>query len=188
MEEGAMAGKRILIVEDENITALDIRQTVQELGYEPVGLVAYGKDAIKHALTLHPDLILMDILLKGPIDGIQAAAAIRSQYPCPVIYLTAHADQSTIDRAKATEPAGYVLKPINDRELHAAIELALRRDTNGGTAERTQDMVRITCERRHRQHLQVVQDCTSDQGTLPTVMVAKGDWDRASGGYVPAGL
>ena len=151
-----MAGKRILIVEDDGITAMDIRQTVQELGYEPVGLVAYGKDAIKHALTLHPDLILMDILLKGPIDGIQAAAAIRSQHPCPVIYLTAHADQSTIDRAKATEPAGYVRKPINDRELHTAIELALRRDTNGEAAEKTQDMVRITREPgRYRQHLQL---------------------------------
>ena len=67
-----MAGKRILIVEDEDITALDIRRTLQEFGYEPLGPVAYGKDAIKHALTLHPDLILMDILLKGPIDGIQA--------------------------------------------------------------------------------------------------------------------
>jgi len=151
-----MAGKRILIVEDEGITALDIRQTVQQFGYEPVGLVAYGKDAIKHALTLRPDLILMDILLKGPIDGIEAAAAIRSQCVCPVIYLTARADQSTIDRAKATEPAGYLRKPINDRELHVAIELALRRDTNGETAERTQDMVRITREPgRYRQYLQL---------------------------------
>ena len=123
-----MAGKRILIVEDESITALDIRQMVQQLGYEPVGLVACGKDAIEQALTLRPDVILMDILLKGPMDGIQAAIAIRSQHPCPVIYLTAHADQSTIDRAELTEPAGYVLKPVCEWELQAAIELALRRD------------------------------------------------------------
>jgi len=127
MQEGAMAGKRILIVEDESITALDICQTVRQLGYEPVGPVAYGKDAIKHALSLRPDLILMDIHLKGPIDGIEAATAIRSQHPCPVVYLTAHADRPTIDRAMATEPAGYVLKPINERDLHVAIELALRR-------------------------------------------------------------
>ncbi len=124
-----MSGRsRILIVEDERITALDIYQRIQQLGYEPVGIVDTGKDAIEHALSLHPDLILMDILLKGPMDGIQATEAIRSQYPCPVIYLTAHADQPTIDRAKATEPAGYVLKPVNERELHAAIELALSRD------------------------------------------------------------
>ena len=73
-----------------------------------------------------------------------------------MIYLTAHADQSTIDRAKATEPAGYVRKPINDRELHTAIELALRQDTNGETAERTQGMVKITREPgRYRQYLQL---------------------------------
>ena len=126
-----MAAGRILIVEDVGITALYIQQRVQQFGYEPVGLVASGTDAIEHALTLHPDVILMDILLKGPMDGIQAAQAIRSQYPCPVIYLTAHADQPTIDRAKVTEPAGYVLKPVNEWELHTAIELALHRDTDG---------------------------------------------------------
>lgn len=122
-----MAGKRILIVEDEKITAMDIRQIVQELGYEPIGLVACGTDAIKHALALYPDLILMDILLKGPMDGIQAAAAIRSQHPCPVIYLTAHADQATLDRAKVTEPSGWILKPVDEEELHAAIQRALSR-------------------------------------------------------------
>ena len=124
-----MAGKRILIVEDERIMALDLRHRVQQLGHEPVGIVGSGKDAIEHALTLRPDLILMDILLKGPIDGIQAAQAIRSQYACPVIYLTAHADQSTIDRAKVTEPAGYLVKPVRQRELQTAIELALRGKT-----------------------------------------------------------
>ena len=124
-----MAGKRILIVEDERIMALDLRHRVQQLGHEPVGIVGSGKDAIEHALTLRPDLILMDILLKGPIDGIQAAQAIRSQYACPVIYLTAHADQSTIDRAKVTEPAGYLVKPVRQRELQTAIELALRGET-----------------------------------------------------------
>ncbi len=124
-----MAGKRILIVEDESLTALDIRQRVQQLGYEPIGVVACGTDAIKYALTLHPDLILMDIALRGPMDGIQAAAVIRSQYPCPVIYLTAHADESTIDRAQVTDPAGYLAKPLRQCELQTVIELALRGET-----------------------------------------------------------
>ena len=124
-----------------HFTGLDIRQRVQQLGYEPVGPVASGKDAIEHALTLHPDVILMDIFLKGPMDGIQTAATIRSQYPCPAIYITAHADQSTIDRAKATEPAGYLLKPINEWELQTAIELALRGDTDGGAPEITEDVL-----------------------------------------------
>ena len=83
----------------------------------------------------------MDIFLKGPMDGIQTAATIRSQYPCPAIYITAHADQSTIDRAEATEPAGYLLKPINEWELQTAIELALRGDTDGGAPEITEDVL-----------------------------------------------
>jgi diguanylate cyclase (GGDEF)-like protein/PAS domain S-box-containing protein len=122
-----MAHERILIVEDQNITAMDIRQIVQQLGYEPIGPVASGNDAVTSALAQRPDVVLMDIMLKGPMDGIQAAEAIRSQYLCPVIYVTAHSDQSTLDRAKLTEPFGYILKPINKRELHTAVEMALCR-------------------------------------------------------------
>ncbi len=125
-----MVSGRILIVEDENITALDIRYQVEQLGYEPVGMVATGQDAVEQAFALHPDLVLMDILLKGPMDGIRAAEAIQSQYPCPVIYLTAHADQPTIDRAQATKPAGYLIKPVRQRELQVAIEYALRGETD----------------------------------------------------------
>jgi PAS domain S-box-containing protein len=122
-----MAHERILIVEDENVGAMLIHQTLQQLGYEPIGPVASGKDAITSALTLRPDVILMDILLEGPMDGIQAAETIRAKYLCPVIYVTADSDQSTLDRAKVTEPLGYILKPINEREVHAAIEMALYR-------------------------------------------------------------
>ena len=85
---------------------MDIRQTVREFGYESVGPVASGQDAVAVALALRPDVILMDIVLKGPMDGIQAAEAIRSKYSCPVIYVTAHSDQPTLDRAKPTEPSG----------------------------------------------------------------------------------
>ncbi len=126
MDEGTMAGERILIVEDESITAMEISAQVQQLSYEPVGIVASGKDAIEHALNLHPDLILMDIILKGPIDGIQAAQAIRSQYACPVIYVTAYAEQSMMERARTTEPAGYLMKPLREWDLQTAIESALR--------------------------------------------------------------
>jgi AmiR/NasT family two-component response regulator len=134
-----MARKRILIVEDENITGMDICQIVHELGYEPIGPVASGKDAVTSALTHYPDIILMDLTLKGPMDGIQAAEAIRSQYPCPVIYVTGNSDPSTFGRANASEPSGYVLKPIEERELHAAIKMAFQRVQDGGTVERTQD-------------------------------------------------
>jgi CheY-like chemotaxis protein len=120
-----MADELILIVEDEKITGMDIRQTVREFGYESVGPVASGQDAVTVALALRPDVILMDILLKGPMDGIQAAEAIRSKYSCPVIYVTAHSDQTTLDRAKLTEPSGWILKPVDEGELHKAIERAL---------------------------------------------------------------
>ena len=121
----ATAQELILIVEDEKITGMDIRQTVQQLGYEPIGPVASGEDAVMSALALYPDVVLMDIALKGPMDGIQAAEAIRSKYCCPVIYVTAHSDQSTLDRAKVIEPFVYILKPIDEQELHTAIEMAL---------------------------------------------------------------
>ncbi|HUJ89580.1 MAG TPA: response regulator [Syntrophorhabdales bacterium] len=122
-----MAHERILIVEDDVITATEIRQTLQQLGYEPIGPVASGKDAVANGLTLRPDVVLMDIVLKGPMDGIEAAEVIRSKDLCPVIFVTAHSDQSTLDRAKVTAPFGYVLKPITERELHTAIEIALYR-------------------------------------------------------------
>lgn len=122
-----MAHERILIVEDEKITAMEIAEHLQGHGYQPLGPCASGEEAVASALSLHPDAVLMDIALKGPMDGVQAAEAIRSTGHCPVIYVTAHADQATLDRAKVTEPFGYVLKPINERELHIAIEIALYR-------------------------------------------------------------
>ncbi len=122
-----MARERILVVEDENITGFAICQTLQELGYEPIGPIASANDAVARALIVRPDLILMDIVLKGSMDGIQAAEAIQSQHPCPVIYLTAHSDQATLDRAKITAPFGYLLKPVDSRELHTAVEVVLYR-------------------------------------------------------------
>ncbi len=120
-----MARERILIVEDERITGLDICETVRELGYESIGPVAYGTDAIAKALAHRPDAILMDIHLKGSVDGIEAAEVIRSQSRCPVIYVTALSDELTRGRARITEPIGCVLKPIDEQKLRAAIEKAL---------------------------------------------------------------
>src|ERR1700690_4387294 len=100
-----MNHERILIVEDEKITAMEIAEHLRSHGYQPLGPCASGEEALTSAHALHPDLILMDIARKGPMDGVQAAEAIhRSTCPCPVIYVTAHADQATLDRAKVTEP------------------------------------------------------------------------------------
>lgn len=116
---------RIMLVEDENIIAMDIQQRLEILGYQVVAHVTSGEDAICTAAETKPDLILMDIKIHGPMDGIDAAAKIRVTQDIPVIYLTAFADESTLKRARLTEAFGYLLKPFEDRELHSAIEIAL---------------------------------------------------------------
>jgi PAS domain S-box-containing protein len=118
---------KILIVEDETIVAMDIERGLRALGYVVVGAAGQGESAIELAQAERPDLILMDIRLKGPMDGIEAACEIRSRFSIPVIFLTAHADEATVERAKAAEPYGYLLKPFVDQELHTAIEIALNK-------------------------------------------------------------
>ncbi len=120
-----MAQEKVLVVEDEKITGMDICLTVQLAGYQPIGPIATGEQAITTALSERPDLILMDITLRGEMNGIEAAVAIRTQHRCPVIFLTAHSDTATFERAKVAEPSGWVLKPLNEEELCTAIEKAL---------------------------------------------------------------
>ena len=120
-----MKQTRILVVEDESIVALDIQERLESLGYDVPATVAAGEKAIEQAGLLRPDLVLMDIQLQGQMDGIEAADHIRRQFGIPVIYLTANADHPTVQRAKFTEPFGYVIKPFEERELHTTIEVAL---------------------------------------------------------------
>ncbi len=121
-----MASKtRILIVEDEGVIALELRDRLTEMGYEIVGPVPSGQEAIDHAREFLPDVVLMDIILAGQMDGIEASEIIKNSLDIPVIFLTAHADERTLQRAKATQPFGYILKPFNERELQVSIEMAL---------------------------------------------------------------
>jgi DNA-binding NarL/FixJ family response regulator len=117
----------ILLVEDERIVALDLVDTLKELGYSVVASVGTGEAAIENAIKLRPDLVLMDIRLAGKIDGIQAAQQIREQTNIPTVYLTAHSDDSTLVRAMNTQPFGYLVKPFRAPELRCAIEIALHR-------------------------------------------------------------
>ncbi len=117
----------VLIVEDEKIISFDIKNSLQKAGYEVLGVAASGEEAIKKTAHFRPHLVLMDIMLKGAMDGVEAAAAIRDRYGIPVVYLTAHADEQTLNRAKITDPFGYILKPFEDRELITTIEIALSR-------------------------------------------------------------
>ncbi len=116
---------RILIVEDEGLIARDIENMVKNADYEVCGVVSTGEEAIEKAKKTQPDLILMDIILRGNMDGVEAAERIRDHFNIPVIYLTAHTDENTLDRAKLTEPQGYTLKPVEQKELLTVIEMAL---------------------------------------------------------------
>src|SRR5215510_5593399 len=116
---------RMLVVEDERIVSMDLQARLKTMGYAVAGAAVSGEEAIQKAETLRPDMVLMDIMLDGALDGIQAAEIIRSRYAIPVIYLTAYADPATLERAKITEPFGYILKPFEERELHGHIEIAL---------------------------------------------------------------
>ena len=116
---------KILVVEDERIVAEDIQKSLIQLGYQVVGVVASGEAAIETAKQESPDLVLMDIVIQGDMNGIETADIIRERCHIPVIYLTAYADAGTLEKAKRTEPYGYILKPFEDRELHSTIEMGL---------------------------------------------------------------
>ncbi|OPX64451.1 PAS domain S-box protein [Methanoregula sp. PtaB.Bin085] len=120
-----MTAARILIIEDERIVAEDLRFTLEQLGYTVAGSVATGEEAVEQAKTLAPDIILMDIFLAGTMDGIAAAETIRASADIPVIFLTAFVDPKIMEKAKITQPYGYILKPYEERELHTVIEIAL---------------------------------------------------------------
>ncbi|MBF0488814.1 MAG: response regulator [Nitrospirae bacterium] len=120
-----MLKKKILIVEDEIIIAKDIQKCVEDLGYVVTGAVPTAREAFIKIEERRPDLVLMDIMLQDGIDGVEAASQVRAKYDIPVIYLTAYADEKMIERAKITEPFGYLLKPFEDKELHINIEMAM---------------------------------------------------------------
>ncbi|MFW5498453.1 MULTISPECIES: hybrid sensor histidine kinase/response regulator [unclassified Maridesulfovibrio] len=120
-----MAGKRILVVDDEKIVNLDIQATLKRLGYIIAGDAVTGDEAIEKAGATRPDLVLMDIKLQGEMDGIEAANIIIKTYDIPVVFLTAFSDEKTLSRAKLSGPFGYLLKPFEERELRSSIEIAL---------------------------------------------------------------
>lgn len=122
-----MKKAKILVVEDQNIVALNIRNKLKNLGYTVPGTASTGEEAIRKAELTNADLVLMDIMLKGEMDGIEAAREIKTRLKIPVLYLTAYTDDETLERAKLTEPAGYISKPFKEEDLHSNIEMALHK-------------------------------------------------------------
>tara|TARA_B100000315_G_scaffold149794_1_gene138496 strand:+ start:3198 stop:3881 length:684 start_codon:yes stop_codon:yes gene_type:complete len=119
---------KIMIVEDERIAAETVKRILKELEYSISSIEISGEDAVKKAEEDKPDLVLMDIELKGKMDGIEAAAIIRSRFDIPCIFVTAHADDKKLEQAKITEPFGYILKPFENKGLHCNIEIAICKD------------------------------------------------------------
>ena len=119
--------RRILLVEDEGLVAADIQMRLEKLGYCVPAIAGSGMEALQCARSTPFDLVLMDIRLKGDIDGIATAQALRTELQMPVVYMTAHSDAETVHRAMGTEPLGYLLKPIGDSDLRNAVQNALYR-------------------------------------------------------------
>lgn len=118
-----MLKTNILIVEDESIVAKDIQHSLIKLGYSVVGIASSADKALEILRTEQPGIVLMDIMLKGELNGIQTAEIIRKQYAIPVIFLTAYADESTLAKAKISEPYGYIIKPYKEIDLQTSIEM-----------------------------------------------------------------
>ncbi|GMV82292.1 MAG: hypothetical protein AMXMBFR7_34760 [Planctomycetota bacterium] len=122
-----MTHAKVMVVEDEAIISMDLQNRLRKLGYAVAGTAARGEDVLPRARACGPDLVLMDIMLGGEMDGIEAASRVRGELDLPVIFVTAHSDEATLRRAKITEPYGYVLKPFEDREIVTSVEIALYR-------------------------------------------------------------
>ena len=137
---------KVLVVEDESIVGIDLRQTLIKLNYQVLDVVRTGEDAIKTALEKKPDVILMDIMLSGKISGIEAVHKIREEIDVPIIYLTAYADEKTIQSAKLTEPFGYIVKPYEERSLHSSIEMAIYKHQTNTKLKESEERYRALVE------------------------------------------
>ncbi|MFH1568116.1 MAG: response regulator [Gemmatimonadota bacterium] len=127
-----MAGERILIVEDEAIVAKDVEQSLKRLGYQVTGIARYGTEAVGQVARTQPDLVLMDIRLQGDKDGIKTAEVIGARFGTPVVFVTAHSDKDTVERARHAKPAGFLTKPLNYDRLQETVERALAKGRGAG--------------------------------------------------------
>src|SRR5574343_371076 len=131
----------IFIVEDESIVAKDIQNNLIKLGYNVLGIANNGNDAIEQIKNLNPDVVLMDIMIKGDLTGIEVAEQIKKFVNVPVIFLTAYADEGTLSKAKFTDPYGYILKPFKEIDLHSTIEMAVYKHQKDAALQKERDFL-----------------------------------------------
>jgi two-component system, cell cycle response regulator len=136
----------ILLVEDEGVIARDLEDTLTRLGYRVSGIASEGTEAIEMARELHPQLVVMDVSLRGEVDGIEAACAIQEEAPVPVIFLTGHSDTETLQRAVMTGPLGYLIKPFQEVDLRCAIEVAIHKHRSDIDRRRREEHLRHAAE------------------------------------------
>ncbi|MCD4817662.1 MAG: HD domain-containing protein [Candidatus Cloacimonetes bacterium] len=188
-----MAPRRLLIVEDERIIAEDIKRTLTKFGYEVIDIVASGPQAIDLVKRENPSLVLMDINLEGTMTGVEASKIIHSDHGVPVVYLTAYADQATLNKAKITEPFGYILKPFEERELHATIEMAFYKHKMEKALQESERFLKtvidinpnhIYVKDRDGRYLMVNQATAKLYGTTPKNMIGKTDMHFAKIGLL----
>jgi DNA-binding LytR/AlgR family response regulator len=131
----------IFIVEDESIVAKDIQNSLTKLGYNVMGIANNGKDAIEKITELKPDLVLMDIMIKGDLTGIDVSEKLKEKLSLPIIFLTAYADEGTLAKAKITEPYGYILKPFKEVDIHSTIEMAYYKHQKDSELQKERDFL-----------------------------------------------
>lgn len=146
LKGGSPVKAKVLLVEDEAIVAKDIQKILEILGYDVVGIEASGENALQAIERRKPDLVLMDIVLRGKMNGIEAARQIRSRFHTPVVFLTAYADDEVLEQAKKTEPFGYIIKPFEERELRTVIEMVLYRAEMEKKVEEREQWLSTTLE------------------------------------------
>lgn len=143
-----MAKVKILVVEDESIVAKDIQNSLKKLGYQVPITVSSAEKAIEEIEENRPDLVLMDIMLKGQMSGIEAANLIKERFGLPLIFLTAYADDNTLSKAKITEPYGYIIKPFKEKELQTTIEMAMYKHEKDEVIKKERDLYHSIIENK----------------------------------------
>jgi len=173
---------QILVVEDEVIVAQDIAGRLTKLGYAVTATVSSGEEAIQKAIENPPDLVLMDIVLKGDMDGVTAAEKIRTNRNVPTVFLTAYADDQTLQRAKLTDPFGYIIKPFQQHDLRVAIEIALHRheiETKMRESLKAAEAVRESVEEKsHRQNQYISMAAHELRNPLNAILISAELLDR----------
>ncbi|OIP00295.1 MAG: hypothetical protein AUJ97_07935 [Bacteroidetes bacterium CG2_30_32_10] len=143
-----MSKPKILIVEDESIVAKDIQNSLKKMGYIVPVVVSSGEKALNEIEESRPDLILMDIMLKGDMTGIDVANVIKEKFSIPVVFLTAYADDNTLNKAKISEPYGYIIKPFKEKELQTTIEMAIYKHERDSMVKRERDLYHSIIENK----------------------------------------